>query len=107
MAPGITEAMAISPVMAADGACDVDLRVDAAEPAAGSIATDRAITKAIIVRSKRIAAFSTTPTYRMCAYHRQVTIKRAISASTLPYNSLAYARGTALPLTFVAIRKAP
>jgi hypothetical protein len=40
---------------------------DAADPLAGSIATDRAITRAIIVRTKCIAALFLLPTDIVCA----------------------------------------
>ena len=40
-----------------------DLTIGAADPAAGSIATDRAIIMASIVRNKRIAAFFQLPAH--------------------------------------------
>ncbi len=54
-----------------DAACAVELIMHMAEPAAGSIATDRAITMARIVRKKRIAVYPPPSPYRMCGSSRQ------------------------------------
>lgn len=59
-------------VVCADGANSVDFTTTDADPAIGSVATDSAITKAIIVRAKRIIVPSDTKIYRYQRPWRQV-----------------------------------
>ncbi len=59
--------MTVSFAVASVVACGVDWTTGVALTAAGSIATDRAIIKAIIVRTRRIAVH--LPTHIVCAEH--------------------------------------
>jgi hypothetical protein len=79
MSEAIPISAAISLDMASNAPCsDADCGIElngAADPAAGSIATDRAIIRANIVRTKRIAALSTYPLHivpagRAVKFHR-------------------------------------
>lgn len=63
----MSEAMTVSFAVASMAACGADWTIGAALTAAGSIATDRAIIKAIIVRTRRIAVH--LPAHIVCAGH--------------------------------------
>lgn len=53
-----------SAIVCADGAISAGFTTTDADPATGSVATDSAITKAIMVRAKRIIVPSTAKIYR-------------------------------------------
>jgi hypothetical protein len=59
IATDVSDGMAISSGISTDVPCAFELSIDATEPAVGNIATDRPITRTMIVRTKCIPNQST------------------------------------------------